>query len=373
MQNAKYKQCTKTVMDNIADPDITFDENGVCNYWYEYQYVEEKYIIHGELGRLKWRETVLELKKQGKGSKYDCIIGVSGGLDSTYIAYLVKEANLRPLVVHFDNGWNSEIAVKNINNIIDYLDADLYTLVVDWEEFRDLQRAYLKAGVIDIEVLTDHAIYGTLYKLAAKNNIKYVISGANMETEALLPKSWTNSKKDSINIQAIHNKYGSIKLKTYPFFSILAKHYYTRFKKLNFISPIDWAPYNKTEVKKIITEKIDWQDYGGKHHESIFTKFYQNYILPTKFKVDKRKAHLSNLICSAQINREEALSSLKEPLYDPVELAQDMEYVIKKLGFTHKEFNDIMNENPKSHTDFEVEGAIHNHYPIFKPFRFLYK
>jgi len=373
MQNTEYKRCTKTVMDNIADPDITFDENGICNYWHEYKIAEKVSLIHGEAGRLKWRETVFELKKQGKGKKYDCIIGVSGGVDSTYIAYLVKEANLRPLVVHFDNGWNSEIAVKNINNIIDYLDADLYTLVVDWEEFRDLQRAYIKAGVIDIEVLTDHAIFGTLYKLAAKNSIKYVLSGANIETEALLPQSWTYSKKDSINIQAIHNKYGEVKLETYPFFSILSKHYYRRFKKLTFISPIDWAPYNKSEVKKLISEKIGWQDYGGKHHESIFTKFYQNYILPTKFKVNKRKAHLSNLICSGQMTREEALSLLNEPLYDPVELIQDKEYVLKKLGFTLEEFNRIMQLPPKSHLDFQVEGPIDIHYPLLRSFKFLYK
>ena len=360
-------------MDNVADPNITFDNEGICNYWYDYQVAAKEKLIHGEAGQKKWQETVVALKKEGKGKKYDCIIGVSGGVDSTYIAYLVKQAQLRPLVVHFDNGWNSEIAVQNINKIIDYLDADLYTLVVDWEEFRDLQLAYLKAGVVDIELLTDHAIIGTLYKLAAKHNIKYVISGSNVETEELLPKAWVFNKADSVNIKDIHAKYGSVELKSYPFFSILLKNYYLRFKQLSFISPIDWAPYRKDEIKALITKEIGWQDYGGKHHESIFTKFYQNYILPTKFKVDKRKAHLSNLICSGQITKEEALKELSEPIYNPSELLEDKEYVVKKLGLSLEEFDAIMKEPLKRHEDFQCEGGVELHYPILRPLIWAYR
>lgn len=369
----EFQQCTKTVMDTIADPNISFDEKGICNYWYDYQIAAEKKIIHGEKGKRKWQETIHKIKKDGAGKKYDCIIGVSGGVDSTYIAYLVKQAKLRPLIVHFDNGWNSEIAVRNIESIIEYLDADLYTLVVDWEEFRDLQRAYLKAGVVDIEVLTDHAIFGTLYKIASKHKLKYVIGGSNVETEYLIPKAWIFNKIDSINIKDIHAKHGDLNLKTYPFFSIWKKKYFMQLKKLNFIAPINWAPYNKAEVKKIITEEIGWQDYGGKHHESIFTKFYQNYILPTKFKIDKRKAHLSNLICSGQITRNEALIELEKPLYNAQELRNDMEFVIKKLGFSEEDFNNIMSQEPKSHFDYKTEGPIENHYPILKPLKNIYK
>lgn len=360
-------------MDNIADPNITFDKDGVSNYWYDYQQKANQLLVHGEKGKLKWQKTIEQLKKDGKNNKYDCIIGVSGGVDSTYIAYLVKEAKLRPLVVHFDNGWNSEIAVQNINKIIDYLDADLYTLVVDWEEFRDLQRAYLKAGVIDIEALTDHAIIGTLYRLAAKHNVKYVLSGSNIETEAIMPKSWIYNKTDAINIKDIHSKFGEFKLKTYPFLTPLKKKYYNMFLKMDYIRPINWSVYNKFETKKIITSEIGWEDYGGKHHESIFTKFYQNYILPAKFKVDKRKAHLTTLICSEQITREQALEELKEPLYDLQQLSSDKEYVIKKLGFTENEFDLLMQEKPKLHQEFEVEGAIGNHYPLLSPVKKIYK
>ena len=373
MGDVEYQQCSKTVMDTIADPNITFDKQGISNYWFDYQELAKKILIHGEAGKQKWLDTITLLKKEGQDKKYDCIIGVSGGVDSTYVAYIVKEAKLRPLVVHFDNGWNSEIAVQNINKIIDYLDADLYTLVIDWEEFRDLQRAYIKAGVIDIEALTDHAIIGTLYRLAAKHQVKYVISGSNIETEGVLPNAWIFPKMDSINIKDIHAQFGKVKLKTFPFFSVLKKQYYLKFKKLNFISPINFAPYNKEKVKAIISEEIGWQDYGGKHHESVFTKFYQNYILPTKFKVDKRKAHLSNLICSGQLTKAEALKELELPLYDPTELVQDKEYVVKKLGFTIEEFDQLMQEQPRSHYDFECEGPIEKHYTWLKPIKKAYK
>lgn len=373
MIEREYQICAKTVMDTIADPNITFDQNGVCNYWHEYQLAAKEKLIHGEAGRKKWQSKIEEIKNAGRGKKYDCIIGVSGGVDSTYIAFLVKQAKLRPLVVHFDNGWNSETAVLNIQKIIEYLNADLYTLVVDWEEFRDLQRAYIKAGVVDIEVLTDHAIIGTLNKLAAKHKIRYVLSGANVETEELLPKAWVFNKIDSINIKDIHSKYGEINLKTFPFFSIFKKKYYFKFKQLEFVQPINWAPYLKNIVVKLIKEELGWKDYGGKHHESVFTKFYQNYILPTKFGIDKRKAHLSNLICSNQLSREDALKELQEPLYDEIELRNDKEFVVKKLGFTNNEFDQIMKEKPRRHNDFATEGPIEDHYPWIKPLKFLYK
>lgn len=372
MENNDYQRCSKTVMDNIADPNITFDSDGVCNYWHDYQEVAAKGLIHGEEGKRKWEAMVQEMKEAGKNKAYDCILGVSGGVDSTFTAYLVKQAGLRPLLVHFDNGWNSNIAVSNIQRIVEYLGFDLFTLVVDWNEFRDLQRAYIKAGVVDIEALTDHAIFATLDKLAAKNGIKYWISGNNIETEQVLPKAWIFPKGDGVNILDIHKKFGSVPLKTYPVNTPLKKKYY-RMKKQVTVAPINWMRYNKKEVLKLIEDEIGWQNYGGKHHESVFTKFYQNYILPTKFGIDKRKAHLSNLICSNQMAREEALKELEEPLYDPVELEADKEFVIKKLGFTAEEFDAIMKEEPRSHYDFETESPIAEHYKILRPFKKLYR
>lgn len=373
MNNQPYRQCTKTVMDNIADPNITFDENGVCNYWYDYQKKAKEMVFHGEVGEQLFAQKVEEIKTFGKGKKYDCLIGLSGGVDSTYVAYLTKKFGLRPLAIHFDNGWNSEIAVQNINNIIQTLQCDLHTLVVDWEEFKDLQLAYLKAGVIDIEVLTDHAIFGAINKLARKYDIKYVLSGSNVETEAVLPSAWVFNKRDSINIKAIHKLFGTIPVKTYPYLTVYQKRYYSKVLKLEYVKPINYQQYIKEDVKRIISTKLGWKDYGGKHYESIFTKFYQAYILPTKFKVDKRKAHLSNLICSNQLTREQALAELEKPLYPENELAQDKDYVLKKFGLSAAAFEKIMNTPPVPHTTYDYDKGLFGNNIILRKVKHLLK
>jgi len=221
--NRPYQQCAFSVMDTIADPNITFDEKGICNYYYEHLQKEKDFVLKGEAGKKKVQELVEKIKADGNGKKYDCITGISGGVDSTYLCLQAKKLGLRTLVVHFDNGWNSELAVKNIENIIGKLGFDLYTLVVDWNEFKDLQLAYLKASVVDIEALTDHAISGTLFKLAAENNIKHILSGYNIVTEATLPKHWVFTKNDDANIKDIHKKFGTAPLKTYPFFGLKQK------------------------------------------------------------------------------------------------------------------------------------------------------
>ncbi|MBX2959495.1 MAG: N-acetyl sugar amidotransferase [Flavobacteriales bacterium] len=373
MTNQPYQQCTKTVMDNIADPNITFDENGVCNYWYDYQRKAKEMVFHGEVGAQLLAQKIEEIKTYGKSKKYDCLIGLSGGVDSTYVAYLTKKLGLRPLAIHFDNGWNSEIAVQNINNIIDNLGCDLHTLVVDWEEFKDLQLAYLKAGVIDIEVLTDHAIFGAINKLARKYDIKYVLSGSNVETEAVLPNAWVFNKRDSINIKAIHKLFGTIPVKTYPFLTVYQKRYYSKVLKLEYVKPINYQQYIKDDVKKIITTELGWKDYGGKHYESVFTKFYQAYILPTKFKVDKRKAHLSNLICSNQLTRDEALAELEKPLYPEKELEQDKDYVLKKFGLSATEFDQIMKKPPIPHTFYQYDKGLFENNVILRKIKHLLK
>ncbi len=368
-----YQQCALSVMDTIADPDIRFDEKGISNYYYDYKKAENERVFTGDAGREKLEAIVQKIKDAGKNEQYDCIMGLSGGVDSTYVAYIAKQLGLRPLAVHFDNGWNSELSVMNIENIVNKLGLDLFTFVINWEEFKDLQLSYLKASVVDIEAITDHAIFATLYRLAGEKNIKYILSGTNVQTENTLPKSWIFSKSDHINIQSIHKAYGTVPLKTFPFMDAKVKRYYQAVKGVQSISVLDYHLYNKKAAKDLIQQELGWRDYGGKHYESIWTRFYQGYILPTKFKIDKRKAHLSDLIFSGQIYKAEALAELEKPMYDEVQQKTDFEFVLKKLGLSAEEFESIMKLPPRSHYDFDYEKPIDVRYPILRPFKFLYR
>lgn len=372
-EEKKYQQCSISVMDTIADPDIFFDENGVSNYYYEFQEAYKNNVHIGDDAQDKLATIVDSIKKAGKEKEYDCIMGLSGGVDSTYIALLAKQLGLRPLAVHFDNGWNSELAVKNIENIVAKLGFDLFTYVINWEEFRDLQIAYLKASVVDIEAITDHAIFATLYRIAGQKEIKYILSGANVQTENTLPKSWIHSKSDHINIKSIHKAFGTIKLKTFPFMDAKVKRYYQQVKGVTSISLLNYINYNKQSVKNIIQHELNWKDYGGKHYESIWTRFYQGYILPKKFKIDKRKAHLSDLIFSRQITKEQALEELIKPIYDAEQLSTDYEFVLKKLGLSQADFDNIMQTPRRSHYDFDYEMPIDKRYPILKPIKKIYR
>jgi len=364
-----YQQCTLSVMDTIADPDITFDEKGICNYYYEYQKAAKENVFTGEAGEKSIEQLVNKIKEAGKSKPYDCIMGVSGGVDSTYVAYLAKKHGLRPLAVHFDNGWNSELAVKNIENLVSKLDIDLHTLVINWEEFKDIQLAYLKASVIDIEAVTDHAITGTISTLAKKYDIKYSLTGSNVVTELIMPPSWIFNKSDHINLQDIHKKFGTIPLKSYPIYNTYLKKYTHNVIRLESVALLNSVPYNKQEIKDFIQKELAWRDYGGKHYESIFTKFYQAYILPVKFKVDKRKPHLSTLIFSGQITKEEALAELEKPLYDSNEFRHDYDFVLKKFGLTSNEFEDLMCLPVKDHRDYKTEISIYQRFPVLKLFR----
>src|SRR5579871_3576786 len=360
-EDINYRQCSLTVMDNIADPDITFDSSGVCNYYYDYKKTAGG-LYHGEEAKKELAKLVGKIKKEGIGKRYDCLIGLSGGVDSTYVAYLVKQLGLRPLAVHLDNGWDSELAVKNVENIITKLGFDLYTLVVNWEEFKDIQLAYLRASVVDIEVVSDHAIFSTMYKLAKQHKTGFIISGTNIVTEYIMPPSWIYQKMDFANLKDIHDQFGKLKIKTYPTFDFKKYVYYSAVLKLSPISILNYVPYNKKNVKEIIKKELDWRDYGGKHYESVFTKFYQAYILPQKFKIDKRKAHLSTLICSGQLTKEEAINELQQPLYPENELKNDKEYVLKKFGLSEKEFDDIMTKPIKQHKDFKTDRHLKDTY-----------
>jgi N-acetyl sugar amidotransferase len=357
-EDINYRQCAVSVMDNIADPDISFDEKGISNYYHEYKKLASEFLFTGELGQQKLTEVIDQIKQDGKGKPYDCVTGISGGVDSSYLVWMAKKWNLRPLIVHFDNGWNSEISVANINNIIKKTGFDLYTIVVDWEEFKDLQIAYLKSSVVDIEVPTDHAIGGTLQKMASKYKLKYILSGNNLVTEAILPPSWYYNKNDYVNLYRIHKKFGKIPFKTYPYFGLMQQQIISRAKGIQTIKPLNFIDYNKELAKKTIIAELDWKDYGGKHYESIFTKFYQAYILPTKFCIDKRKPHLSTLIFSGQLSKQEALVELEKPLFQDNTFAQEKEYVLKKLNLSALEFEMIMKQPRVEHQVFGKQQAL---------------
>jgi N-acetyl sugar amidotransferase len=373
-QDNNYKQCSLSVMDNIADADITFDENGVCNYYHQYVDIVKNEMIADKEEKSKALNDIIEkLKQEGKGKPYDCITGISGGVDSSYLIYLAKEYGLRCLIVHFDNGWNTEIAVNNINKIIQKTGYELYTIVVNWEEFRDLQKSYIKSGVVDLEVPTDHAIAATWYKLAKQYNVKNILSGNNISTEAIMPNSWIYNKSDSTNLRNIHKKFGTIPLKSFPSIGFKEEYMQSFMGGVNVYKLLNYIDYNKSEAKKTIAKQFDWVDYGGKHFESIYTKFFQAYILLTKFNIDKRKPHLSNLIFSGQITKEEAIVELRKPLYDAKELEQDKEYVVKKLGLSITEFDELMQTPPVSHQFYGVHNGIAQRYPIVKVVKPLLK
>jgi N-acetyl sugar amidotransferase len=373
-----FQRCSISVMDTIADPNITFDENGVCNYYHEYKKAETNFVLTGQAGQDKLAADIQKIKDDSAGKKYDCILGLSGGVDSTYLCHLAKEQGLNPLVVHCDNGWNSELAQHNIENTVKKCGFDLFTYVINWEHFRELQLSYIKASVVDIEVLTDHAFMAVLYEQARKWKIKYVLAGMNIVTEHVLPSHWIYSKGDAVNIKAIQKKFGTKTLKalaTFPFLDYRNKKYCTDVLKMEVITPLNYIEYVYDDVKALIQEKLDWRDYGGKHYESVWTRFYQGYLLPRKFNIDKRKAHLSNLIFSGQLTREEALEKLNTPTYNSLDLMEeDLEYVIKKFGLTPEQFEQIINEPRREHKDYPTQKGFWEQYPylsFLKPLRKL--
>lgn len=368
--------CKRCIMDSINDVNLTINEAGICNHCNQFDIAFSK-LPTGIKRQGALEDTLKKIKKFGENNKYDCLLGVSGGVDSSYLAYLCKQYGLRPLIIHFDNGWNSELAVVNIQHLLEKLGFDFQTYVINWEEFKDLQLSYFKAGVVDLEFPTDHAIVATMFQIARKNNIKYVLSGHNIVTEGTyLPKSWVHSKLDYVNLKDIHDKFGSVKLKTYPHLSFTKKMYYNLMVKFEYVQLLNLIDYNKVEVKDKLIKELGWRDYGGKHYESIFTRFYQGYILPVKFNIDKRQFHYSCLIQSGQISREEGLKAMEDPAYDPTLLNTDKEFVLKKLGFTETSFNEYMNAPIRKHSEFKTEDALWQKYfklvKIFKPLKKLF-
>lgn len=348
-----YRQCTRCIFDTSI-PGVSFDEKGECNFCKIHDVLDKIYPLSND-GKQQFDKLIEKIKRDGKNKKYDCVVGVSGGRDSTYTLYLAKKLGLRPLAVHFDNGWNSTIAVTNIKNIVSKLGVDLYTTVADWEEFKSLQLSFLKASVSDAEIPTDVAIFGTLHKAAAENGIRYIINGHSFRTEGVVPIGWTYM--DGRYINEVHRKFDGRSLKSIPNFTLWDMIYYTFIKRIKVIPMLNYFNYLHEETNKILEEEVGWQYYGGHHHESSYTQFFQSYYLPEKFKIDKRLLEFSALIRSGQISREYALDEMKKEYHFSEDL---VEYVKKKLELSDEDFREILTAENKSFKDFPT------YYPLIR-------
>lgn len=351
--NSGTKICTRCVYDTTI-PDIIFDAKGVCQFCKMHDLMEKRYPLD-ETGQKELQHLVQTIKKRGQGKRYDCVIGVSGGTDSTYMLYWAAKEGLRPLAVHFDNGWNSEIAVRNIQNATNKLGIDLETVVADWEEFKDLQISFLKASVFDAEIPTDVAIHAVLHDVAAKEGIKYVFFGHSFRNEGIVPVSWTYMEGKYVS--SVHKKFGRKKITSFPSITLWTLFYYRVIKGIQCLPFINYFEYDKLKVKKLLEDELGWRYYGGHHHESLYTKFFQSYYLPKKFNIDKRKLEYAAFVRTGLMSRKEALKELNVPY--PYE-EESVDYVLEKLGLSREEFDQIMKAERKSFHDYPT------YYPLLK-------
>lgn len=361
MSERAYQICSHCVMD-ISDSAISFDANGVCDHCRTYYEKIEPNWHTDERGRAELDKLVAKIRQAGEGRDFDCIIGVSGGIDSSYLTWLAKhELELRPLVFHVDAGWNSQEAVNNIERLIEHLDLDLYTHVIDWEEMRDLQLAFFKSGVPHIDTPQDHAFFATMYKFASEYDVKYILTGANYSTECVRnPIEWMYYQSDSIQLRDIHNQFGTRPLVKFPTTTILRhKLYLPYIKGIQVVRPLNYFPYIKEEAISLLAGEIGWQPYPQKHFESRFTRFYEGYWLPEKFGYDTRRVQFSSLILTGQMTRDEALEKLESPAYDPQMIKHDFEYIATKLGISTDELQGYMDAPNKTYRDYRSQRAIY--------------
>lgn len=338
-------------MDTTSDPEISFDSSGHCHYCIGYFDRLSRLTYQGKSSDDELARIVDAIKIAGKNREYDCIVGVSGGVDSSYVAYLVKNLGLRALCVHLDNGWDSDISVKNIKRIVDKLGFDYQSYVLDWEEFKDLQLSFLRASVPEAETPTDIAIAAIAYDAADKHGVKYIIGGGNYATEGIRPDWWHYDKKDAKYLRAIHKRFGAKKLATFPTFDFKKEIYY-KMKGVKTIYLLNYVPYAKSKAMEVLEKTFQWKYYGGKHYESKYTGFIQSYYLYEKFKIDYRVATYSSQICSGEITREQALAGLADKPYDAVKVEQEKDYLCQKLEIPRHEFDAIMDAPPKSYRDY---------------------
>ncbi len=367
--NVERRICSRCVMDT-TDPEIRFDADGLCQYCHEHSERVASRVLTGDAARERLQAEVTAIRQAGQGRPYDCVIGVSGGVDSSWVAVCVKRLGLRPLAVHLDNGWNSEIAVGNIHRLLRALDIDLHTHVIDWEEFRDLQLAFLRASTPDAEIPSDHAIVSLLYGTAARRGIKTVIPGYNSRTETHLSPAWSRGHFDWRYISSVHRLFGGRPLRTFPHMGLLRRSLWLR--RCRTLDLLDLVEYSPAAARTELQRDFGWQSYGAKHCESVYTRFYQGYILPRKFGFDKRKCHLSSLICAGEVSRDQALAILAEPPYPVAEQERDRAYVVKKLGLSEGEFDAIMSASPKQFWDYPSYERLFR-VPLVGRFQALYR
>ena len=347
---------------DTSDAQITFGPNGFCDHCVTF-YKDVLPNWHtNERGAAKLYGMVEMIKEEGRGKDFDCIVGMSGGVDSSYLTFVAKEQlGLRPLVFHVDAGWNSQIAVNNIERLVDGLGLDLYTEVINWDEMRDLQLAYFRSGVPHIDTPQDHAFFATMYKFAEQHRIKHILTGANLSTECVRnPVEWMYHQSDSLQLRDIHRRFGTRPLSTFPLTSILRHKVYLRYiRRIRVVTPLNCMPYNKRDAMKLLEDRFGWQPYAQKHFESRFTKFYESYWLPKKFGYDTRRVQYSSLILTGQMGREDALNKLSRPAYDEATIGQDFEYVATKLGISVAELQGYMDAPNKSYRDYKSQKEIY--------------
>lgn len=356
------KLCLNCVMDN-SDSNITFDDKGICDHCNTFYAKIQPFWQTDERGKVQLEELVRKIKAEGKGKDFDCLMGMSGGIDSSYLLHVMtKEFGLRPLVFHVDAGWNSQIAVNNIERLVDGLGLDLYTEVINWEEMKELQLAFFKSGVPHIDVPQDHAFFATMYKFASKHKIKYILTGGNYSTECVRnPLEWMYYQSDSIQLRDIFKKHGKGKLESYPVTNILwHKVYLPYLKGIKLYRPLDFVPYQKEQAMQFLVDTYGYQKYPQKHFESRFTRFYEGFWLPQRFGYDTRKVQYSSLILTGQMTREEALEKLKIPAYTDEQVKEDFEFISNKLGITTDELWSYFHAPKKTYKEYKSQESIYN-------------
>jgi len=361
-ENKSFQRCTRCIFDTTVS-DIVFDSKGECQYCKIHDEMERLHPL-GDLGEERLKNSIEKIKKKGRGEKYDCVVGTSGGRDSTYTLYIAVKLGLRPLAVHFDNGWNTDISVRNVKNACKILDIDLYTVVADWEEFKDLQISFLKTSTPDADIPSDYAIVSTLYKVASKEGIKYILNGHSFRTEGTTPISWMYM--DGRYFKSVCKKFGvNKKIKSFPILTATSLFYYSIIKRIRYFFILENIEYIQKDIDKVIKKELEWEYYGGHHHENTYTKFFQSYYLPKKFNIDKRKREYSALIRSDQFSREKALEIIEKDNYEYDE--DVVKYVINKLGLSQNQWKEIMESPIKSHEDYPT------YLKLIKLFRFPIK